>query len=110
MRDTLQNELFKNECGDEAHDALRLTFHDAIAISPALEAQGQFGYVRCLSCVADSDTVTGRGGGADGSIMIFSDIETGFHPNIGLDEVVATLKPFQEQSGMGVADLYVNLY
>ena len=25
----------------------QLTFHDAIAFSPALTAQGQFGYVRC---------------------------------------------------------------
>ncbi|KAF7797209.1 hypothetical protein EIP86_008401 [Pleurotus ostreatoroseus] len=36
--------------------------------------------------------------------MIFSDIETAFHPNIGLDEVVETLRPFQKRSGMGVAD------
>ena len=44
----IQENLFENECGDNAHEALRLTFHDAIAISPALEAQGQFGYVVCL--------------------------------------------------------------
>ncbi|KAF7797208.1 hypothetical protein EIP86_008400 [Pleurotus ostreatoroseus] len=87
VRDDLQNNMFNNECGDEAHEALRLTFHDAIAISPAMEAQGQFG-----------------GGGADGSIMIFSDIETAFHPNIGLDEVVESFRPFQQRSGMGVAD------
>jgi hypothetical protein len=87
VRDDLQNNLFNNECGDEAHEAFRLTFHDAIAISPALEAQGQFG-----------------GGGADGSIAIFADIETKFHPNIGLDEVVATQKPFLERSNMTAAD------
>ena len=45
------------------------------------------------------------GGGADGSIMIFKEIETAFSANIGLDEVVATLEPFQQRSGMGVADL-----
>lgn len=45
------------------------------------------------------------GGGADGSIMIFSKTETAFHPNIGLDEVVESFRPFQERSGMGVADL-----
>ena len=39
--------------------------------------------------------------------MIFSDIETAFHPNIGLDEVVESFRPFQQRSGMGVADLYV---
>nr|AAW66483.1 lignin peroxidase precursor [Phlebia radiata] len=87
VRDDLQKNMFRNECGDEAHEALRLTFHDAIAISPALEAEGKFG-----------------GGGADGSIMIFSKTETAFHPNIGLDEVVESFRPFQERSGMGVAD------
>ena len=34
------------------------------------------------------------GGGSDGSIMIFDDIETAFHPNIGLDEIVKLQKPF----------------
>ena len=51
-------------------------FHDSIAFSPALQKQGKFG-----------------GGGADGSIHTFSDIETKFHPNIGLDEAVAIQKP-----------------
>ena len=45
------------------------------------------------------------GGGADGSIVIFSDIETKFHANIGLDEVVAIEQPFLEKSNMSVADL-----
>ena len=44
VRDDLQNNLFNNECGDEAHEAFRLTFHDAIAFSPALASQGKFGY------------------------------------------------------------------
>ncbi|KAJ3552683.1 hypothetical protein NM688_g4025 [Phlebia brevispora] len=87
VRDDLQNNLFNNECGDEAHEAIRLTFHDAIAISPALEAEGQFG-----------------GGGADGSIILFSRTETAFQANVGLDEVVETEIPFLERSGMGVAD------
>ena len=34
------------------------------------------------------------GGGADGSIAIFPEIETNFHPNIGLDEIVQLEKPF----------------
>lgn len=46
VRDDLNQNLFNGgQCNDEAHEALRLTFHDAIAISPALEAQGTFGYV-----------------------------------------------------------------
>ncbi|PSR70888.1 hypothetical protein PHLCEN_2v13250 [Hermanssonia centrifuga] len=45
------------------------------------------------------------GGGADGSIAIFSDIETQFQANIGLDEVIETQKPFLQRSNMSVADL-----
>ena len=46
VRDDLQKNLFNGaQCNDIAHDAFRLSFHDAIAFSPALEAQGQFGYV-----------------------------------------------------------------
>ncbi|KAI8992985.1 lignin peroxidase isozyme [Trametes punicea] len=88
IRDDLQKNLFDGgQCNAEAHESLRLTFHDAIAISPALEAQGIFG-----------------GGGADGSIAIFSEIETNFHPNIGLDEIVEKQRPFIERHNLGVAD------
>nr|WCB70303.1 lignin peroxidase LiP9 [Trametes hirsuta] len=88
VRDDLQENLFHGGlCTAEAHESLRLTFHDAIAISPALEAQGIFG-----------------GGGADGSIAIFSDIETGFHPNIGLDEIVNLQKPFVARHNLSNAD------
>ncbi|THG95783.1 hypothetical protein EW026_g5933 [Hermanssonia centrifuga] len=85
VRDDLNNNLFNNECGDEAHESFRLTFHDAIAFSPALQAAG-------------------HGGGADGSIAIFSDVETQFQANIGLDEVIETQKPFLQRSNMSVAD------
>ena len=34
--DDLVENLFDEECGDAAHGALRLVFHDAIAISPTL--------------------------------------------------------------------------
>ena len=45
VRDDLNENMFSGaQCNDEAHEAFRLTFHDAIAISPALEAQGKFGY------------------------------------------------------------------
>ena len=45
------------------------------------------------------------GGGADGSIAIFSEIETAFHPNIGLDEIVALQKPFIARHNLSHADL-----
>ena len=42
----IQANLFDGgECGEEVHESLRLTFHDAIGISPAIAARGQFGYV-----------------------------------------------------------------
>ncbi|KAJ3789588.1 manganese dependent peroxidase [Lentinula aff. detonsa] len=70
--DQLQSDLFDGgECGEEAHESLRLTFHDAIGFSP-----------------------TKGGGGADGSIIVFSDIETAFHANGGIDDIVDAQKQF----------------
>ncbi|KAI0324540.1 lignin peroxidase isozyme [Cubamyces sp. BRFM 1775] len=88
LRDDLQQNLFHGGlCTAEAHESLRLTFNDAIAISPALEAQGQFG-----------------GGGADGSIAIFADVETGYHANIGLDEIIQLQQPILARHNISVAD------
>ncbi|KAJ7112483.1 manganese peroxidase 1 [Mycena epipterygia] len=64
-------DLFQGICGDDAHDALRLAFHDAIGFSPALTRQGKFG-----------------GGGADGSIIAFEDIELQNPANEGLDSII----------------------
>lgn len=44
------------------------------------------------------------GGGADGSIMTFDQIETNFHPNIGLDEIVNLQKPFVAKHGVTPGD------
>ncbi len=87
----MQN-LFHNQCAEEAHESLRLTFHDAVAFSPAAQARGEF-----------------VGGGADGSIVLFSDIETAFHANDGTDEIVALQKPFIAKHNISAADLYVPL-
>ncbi|KAJ6477271.1 putative versatile peroxidase [Mycena vulgaris] len=70
LEDILPN-MFDNECGDDAQAALRLSFHDAIGFSPS---QG--------------------GGGADGSIITFSDTELNFPANAGLDDAVNTELPF----------------
>ncbi|KAI0061053.1 manganese peroxidase isozyme precursor [Artomyces pyxidatus] len=92
--DDIQENLFDNECGEDVHESLRLTFHDAIGFSKNLTEHGQFG-----------------GGGADGSIMAFSEIETNFRQcldftssqpdeffftdaNIGVDEIVEAQRPF----------------
>jgi hypothetical protein len=60
--DFLQAQLFDGaECGEEAHSALRISFHDAIGFS----LHG------------------GKGGGADGSILAFNSTELQFHANGG---------------------------
>jgi cytochrome c peroxidase len=66
LEDILPN-MFSNECGDDAHGALRLSFHDAIGFSPTL-----------------------GGGGADGSIITFSDTELTYSANAGLDDAIET--------------------
>ncbi|KAJ7707847.1 versatile peroxidase VPS1 [Mycena olivaceomarginata] len=43
--DDIQENLFDGgECGEEVHESLRLTFHDAIGFSPALFFEGKFGH------------------------------------------------------------------
>lgn len=77
IRDDIQQHLFDGgKCGEEVHESLRLTFHDAIAFSPKVAATGKFG-----------------GGGADGSIIVFDD-EPNFHANLGTDEIIGEQKPF----------------
>ncbi|KAI0077422.1 peroxidase MNP1 [Panus rudis PR-1116 ss-1] len=81
IRDDIQQNLFHNECGEEAHESLRLTFHDAVAFGAGKQ-----------------------GGGADGSIITFSDIETKFHANDGTDEIVALQKPFIAKHNITAGD------
>lgn len=44
------------------------------------------------------------GGGADGSIMVFDEIETNFHANNGVDEIVDEQKPFVAKHNMTPGD------
>ncbi|TFK65299.1 heme peroxidase [Pluteus cervinus] len=85
--DLLEN-LFGGECGDSAHGALRLIFHDAIGISPIV-----------------------GGGGADGSIVTFNATELTFEANDGLDDVIADVGPFflKHQDQITSGDLYGEL-
>ena len=69
----LQENLFEGQCGEDVHESLRLTFHDAIGFSLSKTFQGT---------------------GADGSMIIFSDIETNFAANAGIDDSVDALSPF----------------
>ena len=84
--DNIQENLFDGgECGDEVHESLRLTFHDAIGFSHSL---GPSGYAASLIPLRTWAKFRHSGGGADGSIMIFADIETQFPANGGLDDIV----------------------
>ncbi|KAH9477133.1 Versatile peroxidase VPS1 [Psilocybe cubensis] len=79
----MQSQLFDNgECGEGAHSALRLSFHDAIGFS----IHG------------------GKGGGADGSILQFGDVETQFHANGGIDEIVDDQTPVWQQTNLTAGD------
>ncbi|KAF7300355.1 Peroxidase [Mycena chlorophos] len=71
LEDIVPN-LFGGECGDDAHGALRLTFHDAIGFS----------------------RTGGGGGGADGSIIVFNDTELTYLANAGLDDTIDAEAPF----------------
>ncbi|KAI0069738.1 manganese peroxidase isozyme precursor [Panus rudis PR-1116 ss-1] len=83
--DDIQEHLFDGgECGEETHESLRLTFHDAIGFS-------------------FSHPLTG-GGGADGSIMAHAQIETNYHANNGVDEIVEAQRPFAIKHGVSFGD------
>ncbi|KAJ6535206.1 heme peroxidase [Mycena vulgaris] len=80
--DDIQENLFDGaECGEETHESLRLTFHDAIGFSPALFKAGKFGHVTSLLHIY-------------GSIMAHSEIETVFSANNGIDDIVDVQRPF----------------
>jgi manganese peroxidase len=70
----LTENLFENECGETAHEVLRLSFHDAIAFS---QSKGR-----------------SAGGGADGSMLIFPDVEPNFAANNGIIDSIEDLQPF----------------
>jgi hypothetical protein len=107
--DHIQESLFDGgECGDEVHESLRLTFHDAIGFSLS---RGPSGYVTPLIPLKFLAKSRNSGGGADGSIMTFSDIETQYPANGGLDDIVMMQERcLSECGGDGIVspgDLYV---
>ena len=63
--------MFKNQCGEEVHETLRLAFHDAVGYSP-----------------------TNGGGGADGSILTFQDTELAYTDNAGIQDAVDLITPY----------------
>jgi cytochrome c peroxidase len=57
LRDDMLENLFQGVCGEDAHQAVRLIFHDSIGFSTSMHEQGIF-----------------SGGGADGSVLVFPDV------------------------------------
>ncbi|KIJ56364.1 class II peroxidase [Sphaerobolus stellatus SS14] len=89
LRDDLQENLFEKQCGEHTHEVLRLSFHDAIAFSPALKREGK-----------------PAGGGADGSMLIFPNVEPNFSANAGISDSVDSLTPFlQNHTSVTAGDL-----
>ncbi|KAF8489217.1 heme peroxidase, partial [Gautieria morchelliformis] len=76
LRDDLQNNAFSHQCGENTHEAVRLSFHDAIRFSPALR-------YRELPA----------GGGADGSMLILPNVELNFHADLRISDSLELLTP-----------------
>ena len=76
--------MFENQCGEDVHESLRLTFHDGIGFTKS----GRF-----------------QGDGADGSMIIFQDIELAFPENAGIDDIVDALSPFLTRHNVTAGDL-----
>nr|4CZN_A Chain A, EXTRALONG MANGANESE PEROXIDASE [Gelatoporia subvermispora]4CZO_A Chain A, EXTRALONG MANGANESE PEROXIDASE [Gelatoporia subvermispora]4CZP_A Chain A, EXTRALONG MANGANESE PEROXIDASE [Gelatoporia subvermispora]4CZQ_A Chain A, EXTRALONG MANGANESE PEROXIDASE [Gelatoporia subvermispora]4CZR_A Chain A, EXTRALONG MANGANESE PEROXIDASE [Gelatoporia subvermispora] len=70
----LQSMVLQGDCGEDAHEIIRLTFHDAVAISRKLGPSA--------------------GGGADGSMLLFPLVEPEFAASNGIDDSVNNLIPF----------------
>nr|BAR45974.1 manganese peroxidase isozyme [Phlebiopsis crassa] len=81
----LQDNLFLGDCGEDAHEAIRLTFHDAIAISQSQGSQA--------------------GGGADGSMLIFPTVEPLLTANNGISDSVNNLLHFLPLHPVSAGDL-----
>ncbi|KAJ7483758.1 manganese peroxidase 2 [Mycena galericulata] len=70
-------------CGDAAHTALRVSFHDAIGFSNSERSFGN---------------------GADGSILIFAETELNFSANLGIADAFNLEVPFIQKHNISVAD------
>ncbi|KAA1474721.1 MnP-atypical, short manganese peroxidase [Dentipellis sp. KUC8613] len=88
IQDDLQANLFSHSCEQEALEAVRIAFHDAVGRSRKVEVQGAFG-----------------GGGADGSILMFADVELAYPENHAVDEIGYALKSYADRHGVGYGDM-----
>ncbi|KAJ7766965.1 manganese-dependent peroxidase [Mycena maculata] len=79
----IQANMFIDGCGDSAHTALRVSFHDAIGFSR---------------------TKPSFGTGADGSIFLFGESELSFAANLGIADAFNLEAPFINKHNISVAD------
>jgi len=87
--DDIQANLLEGECGEEAHESIRLIFHDSIGFSNSLQKQGKF-----------------PGGGADGSIIAFGDTEQAQNPgNLGTEDMADTQMALAQAHGVSFGDI-----
>jgi cytochrome c peroxidase len=88
LRDDMLANLFQGVCGEDAHQAVRLIFHDSIAFSQSMQREGIF-----------------SGGGADGSVLVFPDVEANRAENAGISDGVDGQLPFLAAHPVTAADL-----
>ncbi|KAF8575079.1 class II peroxidase [Ramaria rubella] len=88
LRDDLTENLFQGVCGEDAHQAVRLIFHDSIGFSQSMHREGIF-----------------SGGGADGSVLVFPDVEANRAENAGIADGVQGQLPFLSRHPVTAADL-----
>jgi manganese peroxidase len=96
--DSLQEHFFNGgQCGKEVHESVRLSFHDAIGFSLSEGPSG----CACHTFLSKQKLIISEfsGGGADGSIMVFEDIETQYPANGGIDDIVKAQSQFLSQFG-----------
>jgi len=101
----LQANLFDGGvCGEDAHSALRIAFHDAIGFSLTKDVYAPF-----LTFYICSLRLQTSGGGADGSILVFNKTELTYHANAGIDDIVSAQTPFFAKHNLSAGDLLVLL-
>ncbi|KAI0063644.1 heme peroxidase [Artomyces pyxidatus] len=74
LKDIQENLFERSQCGEEVYESLRLAVHDAIGFSLSKGPSG--------------------GGGADGSIAAFASVETAYHANSGIDDIIFAQAPY----------------
>ncbi|KAI0712917.1 manganese-repressed peroxidase [Cerioporus squamosus] len=100
--DDIQANLFHGgQCGEDAHESLRLTFHDAIAFSPSLTASGQFG---CSWTPTDRTAAEEERVRYNGSIMAHTADEITDPANLGLDDIIEAQRPFAIKHNVSFGD------